>query len=671
MTETNNTPLNQEEDFEALLQESFEAKSSLQEGNIVTGKVVHISKDHVVVDIGYKSEGNLDTNQFTEPGGGIAVQVGDDVDVFLETLENDNGLIEISKEKADKMKVWDEISAACERDEIIEGTISQRVKGGLSVTIRGGVKAFLPGSQVDLRPIRNLEKLIGGTYRFKVIKFNKKRGNIVLSRRALLEQERDQMKEKTLSKLEEGIVVEGIVKNITEYGAFVDLGGIDGLLHITDMSWGRLGHPSEMLKVGEEIQVKILKYNPETERVSLGLKQTLNDPWAEAEVHFPIGLKVKGKIVSVADYGAFVELGEGVEGLIHVSEMSWTKRVKHPSKLVNVGDEVECAVLDVDTQAKRISLGLKQLEPHPWESFIEKYHPGDTIKGRIRSITDYGVFIGIEDGIDGMVHKTDLSWTQRINHPSELFHKGEEVEAVIISVNHEEQKVSLGIKQLYEDPWERIPVDYSVGRILDVKCIKITEFGAFVELEPGIEGLIHVSEMSNEHVDDPHKIVNEGSKIKAEVITIDPVERKIGLSMKTLIGREDEANAAEYMRESRSSTTSDRATLGDVLARKLGEMAAEADEAIAADEESLEQPTEDATQETSAKEAVEEKPAEEAAEEKPAEEAVEEKPAEEAVEEKPAEEAAEEKPAEEAAEEKPAEEAAEEKPAKEAEEKSE
>jgi small subunit ribosomal protein S1 len=632
MTETKNTPLNQEEDFEALLQESFEAKSSLQEGNIVTGKVIHISKDHVVVDIGYKSEGNLDANQFNDASGGAAVQVGDEVDVFLETLENDNGLIEISKEKADKMKVWDEISAACERDEIIEGTISQRVKGGLSVTIRGGVKAFLPGSQVDLRPIRNLEKLIGGSFRCKVIKFNKKRGNIVLSRRALLEQERDEMKEKTLSKLEEGIVVEGIVKNITEYGAFVDLGGIDGLLHITDMSWGRLGHPSEMLKVGEAIQVKILKYNPETERVSLGLKQTLNDPWAEAEVHFPIGLKVKGKIVSVADYGAFVELGEGVEGLIHVSEMSWTKRVKHPSKLVNVGDEVECAVLDVDTQAKRISLGLKQLEPHPWESFIEKYHPGDTIKGRIRSITDYGVFIGIEDGIDGMVHKTDLSWTQRINHPSELFHKGEEVEAVIISVNHEEQKVSLGIKQLYEDPWERIPVDYSVGRILDVKCIKITEFGAFVELEPGIEGLIHVSEMSNDHVDDPHKVVNEGSKVQAEVITIDPVERKIGLSMKTLIGREDEAGAAEYMRETRSSTTSDRATLGDVLARKLGEMAAEADETIAADEGSEKQPAEEA--------AAEEQPAEEAAvEEQPAEEA--------AAEEQPAEEVAEEQPAEE------------------------
>lgn len=581
MNDTNKITLNNDEDFESLLNETFEAKSSLREGRIVRGEVIHIGKDNVVIDVGYKSEGEISLSEFIDAKGDVSVKVGDSVDIFLETLENDDGLIEVSKEKADKMKVWDEISAACERDEIIEGTISQRVKGGLSVTIRGGVKAFLPGSQVDLRPIRNLERLIGETHRFKVIKFNKKRGNIVLSRRALLEQERDELKEKTLGRLEEGIVVEGVVKNITEYGAFVDLGGIDGLLHITDMSWGRLGHPSEMLKVSEKIQVKVLKYNPETERVSLGLKQTQSDPWAEAKASYPIGLRVKGNIVSIADYGAFVELAQGVEGLIHVSEMSWTKRVKHPSKMLNVGDEVECAVLDVDEQAKRISLGLKQLEPHPWDRFIDKYRPGDTIKGRIRSITDYGVFIGIEDGIDGMVHKTDLSWTQRINHPSELFHKGEEVEAVILSVNHEEQKVSLGIKQLYEDPWERIPIDYAVGRILDVKVIKLTEFGAFVELEPGIEGLIHVSEMSNEHVDDPRKILTEGEKAKAEVITIDPVERKIGLSMKSLIGREDAVDAAEYLRESKSS--SERATLGDVLAEKLGEMAAEADKVIAAD----------------------------------------------------------------------------------------
>ncbi|MCU0664587.1 MAG: 30S ribosomal protein S1 [Myxococcota bacterium] len=560
--------LNSMDDFEALLDSTMHSEETLQEGRIVTGLVVKVGKDIVVVDVGSKSEGELPIGEFADTAGAIQVRVGDRVDVYLETLENDRGIIEISKEKADKMKVWDEISAACERDEIIEGTISQRVKGGLSVSIRGGVKAFLPGSQVDLRPIRNLERLIGETHRFKVIKFNKKRGNIVLSRRALLEQERDQMKEKTLQKLEEGIVVEGIVKNITEYGAFVDLGGIDGLLHITDMSWGRVGHPSEVLKVGDKVEVKVLKYNAETERVSLGLKQTRNDPWAEVDSLYPIGLKVKGKVVSITDYGAFVELDHGIEGLIHVSEMSWTKRVKHPSKILNVADEVDCVVLDVDTTNKRISLGLKQLEPHPWESFIEKYRPGDTIKGKIRSITDYGIFIGIEEGIDGMVHKTDLSWTQRINHPSELFHKGEEVEAVILSINHEEQKVSLGIKQLYEDPWERIPSDYAISRILDVKVIKITDFGAFVELEPGIEGLVHVSEMSNEHVDDPHKVVAEGQTVKAEVISIDPGERKIGLSMKSLIGRDDEVDGASFLAQG-GRAASDRATLGDLLASKL------------------------------------------------------------------------------------------------------
>jgi small subunit ribosomal protein S1 len=559
------------DDFEALLSEHFETDNSLKEGRIVKGHVVKVGKDFVVVDIGHKSEGEIPISQFADTTGAIKVGVGQDVDVFLENLENESGLVELSKEKADKLKVWDEISSACERDEIIEGTISQRVKGGLSVTIRGGVKAFLPGSQVDLRPIRNLERLIGETHRFKVIKFNKKRGNIVLSRRALLEQERDQMKEHTLKNLKEGIVVEGIVKNITEYGAFVDLGGIDGLLHITDMSWGRVGHPSEMLKVGDALNVKILKYNPETERVSLGLKQTMPDPWAQAVSNYPIGLKVKGKVVSITDYGAFVELEQGIEGLIHVSEMSWTKRVKHPSKMLEVGDEVECVVLDVDIEAQRISLGLKQLEPRPWDRFADQYKPGDSVKGKIRSITDYGIFIGIEDGIDGMAHKSDLSWTQRINHPSELFQKGEEVEAVILSINYEEEKVSLGIKQLYEDPWERIPMDYPLGQVREVKVIKITDFGAFVELEPGIEGLIHVSEMSNERVEDPRKVVAEAQMVKAEIITVDTQERKIGLSMKSLIGRDEEADLSEF-RAAEARKGSDRATLGDLLGQKLDDI---------------------------------------------------------------------------------------------------
>ncbi|HUT78868.1 MAG TPA: 30S ribosomal protein S1 [Polyangia bacterium] len=573
------------DEFEMLLEQAFDDDRPLKEGRIVKGTVVKVGKDYVVVDIGHKSEGEIPIGQFANTSGQVAVSAGQTIDVFLETLENEAGLVELSKEKADKLRVWDEISAACERDEIIEGTISQRVKGGLSVTIRGGVKAFLPGSQVDLRPIRNLERLIGETHRFKVIKFNKKRGNIVLSRRALLEQERVEMKEKTLQNLEEGLVVEGIVKNITEYGAFVDLGGIDGLLHITDMSWGRIGHPSEMLKVGDKLNVKVLKYNPETERVSLGLKQTMPDPWADAHSSYPIGLKVKGKVVSVTDYGAFIELEQGIEGLIHVSEMSWTKRVKHPAKMLEPGEEVECLVLDVDTQAQRISLGMKQLEPRPWDQFIEQYHPGDSIKGKIRSITDYGVFIGIADGIDGMAHKSDLSWTQRINHPSELFRKGEEVEAVILSINHEEEKVSLGIKQLYEDPWERIPRDYPLGQVLEVKVIKITDFGAFVELEPGVEGLIHVSEMSNERVDDPRKVVSEGQKVNAEIITVDTQERKIGLSMKSLVGREAETDVREYKAQSAHKVQSSSATLGDVFARKLGNLTA-ADEDEEEDDES-------------------------------------------------------------------------------------
>jgi small subunit ribosomal protein S1 len=576
------------DEFEALLEQTFDEDRPLKEGRIVKGTVVKVGKDYVVVDIGHKSEGEIPIGQFANTSGQVQVSAGQAVDVFLETLENEAGLVELSKEKADKLRVWDEISAACERDEIIEGTISQRVKGGLSVTIRGGVKAFLPGSQVDLRPIRNLERLIGETHRFKVIKFNKKRGNIVLSRRALLEQERVEMKEKTLQNLEEGLVVEGIVKNITEYGAFVDLGGIDGLLHITDMSWGRIGHPSEMLKVGDKLNVKVLKYNPETERVSLGLKQTMPDPWAEAHSSYPIGLKVRGKVVSVTDYGAFVELEQGIEGLIHVSEMSWTKRVKHPAKMLEPGEEVECVVLDVDTQAQRISLGMKQLEPRPWDQFIEQFHPGDSVKGKIRSITDYGVFIGIADGIDGMAHKSDLSWTQRINHPSELFRKGEEVEAVILSINHEEEKVSLGIKQLYEDPWERIPRDYPLGQVIEVKVIKLTDFGAFVELEPGIEGLIHVSEMSTERVDDPRKVVSEGQKVAAEIITVDTQERKIGLSIKSLVGREEEGEVREYKAKPAQKPQSASATLGDVFAQKLGNLAPadEADEEEEADDES-------------------------------------------------------------------------------------
>src|SRR5512136_34919 len=479
------------------------------------------------------------------------------------------GDIVLYKEKADKMKVWDEISNACEADELIEGTISQRVKGGLSVTIRGGVKAFLPGSQVDLRPVRNLDAFLSKTYKFKVIKFNKKRGNIVLSRRVLLEKERAELKEQTLEKLKEGQIVEGIVKYLTEYGAFIDLGGIDGLLHITDMSWGRVTHPSELFQVGDHVRVKVLKFNADTERVSLGLKQITEDPWTHAEEKYVPGTVVKGKVVSLKDYGAFVELEQGIEGLIHVSEMSWTRRVKHPSKVVAVGDTVEAVVLDIDAKNNRISLGMKQLEPNPYETLSEKYPLGTIVKGRVRNIADFGIFVEIEEGIDGLVHVSDLSWTQRVKHPSELYQKGDEVEAVVLNIEFdgEKPKVSLGIKQLVPDPWDRIPYDYPAGKIVECKVLKVLDFGAFVEIEKGIEGLIHVSEFSDERVEDPKQFVKVGDVLKAEIISVDGAERKIGLSFRGAMRAEEVADAQGF------SAGGPTATLGDVMRDKLAGLA--------------------------------------------------------------------------------------------------
>src|SRR5262245_57594351 len=580
MPETILTKTSADDSFSAMFEATINEPNSTEtgaEGQIVSGLVVQLTHDAVVVDIGGKSEGVIAKSQFLDAHGELKVSRGDVVDVFVESRENDDGLISLSKEKADKMKVWDEISGACERDEIIEGTISQRVKGGLSVTIRGGVKAFLPGSQVDLRPVRNLDKLIGQTYEFKVIKFNKKRGNIVLSRRVLLEKERNELKAQTLQRLEEGMVVTGTIKNITEYGAFVDLGGIDGLLHITDMSWGRVNHPSEVFKIGDEVTVKVLRYNPETERVSLGLKQTQEDPWEHAKERYPVGTRINGKVVSITDYGAFIEMEQGIEGLIHVSEMSWGKP-KHPSKVVKEQQEVECVVLEVDPTAKRISLGLKQLLQDPWQEFASKYNPGDVIRGTVRSLTDYGVFVGIAEGVDGMVHKSDLSWTQRINNPADLYKKGDEVEAIILSINHTEKKVSLGIKQLYEDPWLRLPENYPVGTILEVRVKSIADFGVFVEIERGVEGLVHVSEYPENWQGDATQQVKEGDIVKAEIISMDADERRIALSFKRAFEREETAEALKFMERAREKggravgpSGSAGATLGDVLKQKLGD----------------------------------------------------------------------------------------------------
>jgi len=564
------------ETFASLFEASLASQSGLREGDIVQGTIIKVGKDAIIVDIGYKSEGVIHSSEFVDASGQVNVSVGDKVDVLVEAKENDNGLVTLSKEKADKLKVWDEISAACERDELIEGTITQRVKGGLSVTIKGGVKAFLPGSQVDLRPVRNLDKLLGQTFDFKVIKFNKKRGNIVLSRRVLLEKERDRLKTKTLENLQENQIVTGTIKNITEYGAFVDLGGIDGLLHITDMSWGRVSHPSEMFEVGDEVTVKVLKYNAESERVSLGLKQTMEDPWNSATERYKSGVKLKGKVVSLTDYGAFIELEEGVEGLIHVSEMTWTKP-KHPSKVLELGQEVETIVLDIDSTNKRISLGLKQLEPDPWTLFTQKYNPGDIIQGKVRSITDYGVFIGIEDGVDGMVHKSDLSWTSRIQNPADLYRKGDEVEAIILAINNEEKKVSLGIKQLYEDPWNFIPARYPVGTLLEVRVVNVIDAGANVELERGVEGWVPRSEIVADMNANPEDIVKPGQVISSQIIQLDEDDRRLVLSLRSA-GNQTVDESMKFVegkvtRATRPSVSTSGAKLGDVLKQKLSGLA--------------------------------------------------------------------------------------------------
>ncbi len=547
------------ESFADLFEKSLDERD-FKVGDIVTGKVVEVQEDYVLVDINYKSEGLIPISEFRVVDGQRDIQLGSEVEVYIDRIENENGMVVLSKDKADMARAWTDISRAAESQEVIEGTVIAKVKGGLSVDI--GVKAFLPGSQIDLRPVRNIDSYIGKTYKFKVIKFNKKRGNIVLSRRALLEEERESLRNQTLDAMREGSRVKGIVKNVTDYGAFIDLGGMDGLLHITDMSWGRVKHPSEILNVGDEIEVVVLKFDNEKERVSLGMKQLHEDPWETVVKNFPVGLKTRGKIVSLADYGAFVELSDGVEGLIHVSEMSWTKRVKHPSQVVKVDDEVDVQVLEVDTENRRISLGMKQLEANPWVEMKETYQPGTIIEGEVKSITDFGVFIGIDEGIDGMVHISDFSWTKRINHPSEMFQKGDKVRAVILGVDIENERVSLGIKQLEADPWANIEEKYKIGSQYDVKVTKTTDFGVFVELESDIEGLIHISELSVKRIDNPEEVVKVGDSIRAEVITIDQDSRKIGLSAKLVKLREQKADVEDYVKK---ATATSKTSLGDLF----------------------------------------------------------------------------------------------------------
>ena len=552
-------------EFSAMFEQSLQDRD-YKVGDIVKGKIVEVQTDYVLVDINYKSEGLIPINEFRFVEGKLSVQPGDEVEVFIDKIENENGMIVLSKDKADMYKAWNDITRAAENQELIEGTVIAKVKGGLSVDI--GVKAFLPGSQIDLRPVRNMDVYIGKKYKFKVIKFNKKRGNIVLSRRALLEEERESMKTQTMDAMKEGSVIRGMVKNITEYGAFLDLGGMDGLLHITDMSWGRIKHPSEVLNVGDEIEVMVLKYDQEKERVSLGLKQLQKDPWLDTAEKYSKGSQVTGKVTSLVDYGAFVEIGEGVEGLIHVSEMSWTKKVKHPSQALNVGDEVRAMVLDIDQENRRISLGLKQLETNPWLELKETYQPGTIIEGEVKSITDFGVFVGVEDGIDGLVHVSDFSWAKRVNHPSEMFTKGQKVRAVVLGVDVENERFSLGVKQLEGDPWQDVERRFLVGSTHEVKVVRLADFGAFVELSPDAEGLIHISELSSQRIGSPSEVVNVGDQVRAEVISIDQEARKVGLSVRLAKLREENGNVGEYAAKS----TSSKSTMGDVFGDKLKEL---------------------------------------------------------------------------------------------------
>jgi len=531
---------------------------SVREQSVVKGTVIEIGDEFVTVDIGYKAEGKIRRGEFINEAGDVTIAIGDSIDVYLDQMGEEDDLLELSKEKADLMKAWDEISKAVERDETVRGTITARVKGGLAVDI--GVKAFLPGSQVDLRPVKNLDRLLGETHEFKIIKFNKKRGNIVLSRRVLLEKEREERKSETLKSLRSGAIMLGTIKNITDYGAFVDLGGIDGLLHITDMSYGRIQHPNEMFEFGQQIEVKILKFDEDSQRVSLGYKQIRPDPWEDAEYKFPVGAIVRGKVVSIVDYGAFVELEDGIEGLVHISEMTWNKRVKSPSKLVEIGQMVEAKVLGIDLDAKRISLGMRQLEQNPWEALSERYPVGTVVRGKVRNITDFGVFIGIEEGIDGLVHISDMSWGQRVRHPTERFNKGDEVEARVLNVDVDNERFSLGIKQLSDDPWASVPSRYYLGQVITGKVVHKADFGVFVELEDGVEGLVHHSELLN---GGPEWQANytEGQELNAEIINVDAHDRKVSLSEKSAADRAKGGDVREILKRQGDSS----ARLGDIM----------------------------------------------------------------------------------------------------------
>ncbi|RMG39906.1 MAG: 30S ribosomal protein S1 [Candidatus Dadabacteria bacterium] len=549
-------------EFEKLLAEKLD---QFKPGRVVPATVDEVGKEYVIVDLGFKSNGLVPVSQFQDEEGKVTVKEGDRIEVFIIALENDNGQIVVSYEKAQQKRVWDQVEKLFAEGGTVKGKIVQKVKGGLQVDI--GIPAFLPGSQVDIRPHRNLDKFIGQEFEYKILKITRDKGNIVLSRRALLVSERDSLREETLKVLAEGVVMEGVVKNVTDYGAFIDLGGIDGLLHITDISWGRINHPADKLSVGETVPVVVLKYDQEKERVSLGMKQLTEDPWLKVPERYPVGTRVKGKVIGLTDYGAFVEVEEGVEGLVHVSDMSWTKKVRSPAKIVSEGEEVEAVVLGIDADQQRLSLGIKQLMPNPWEELASRHPIGSKVKGVVRSITEFGIFVGIDEGIDGLVHVSDFSWTKRIKDPkeiAELYKKGDEVEAVVLDIDAENERLSLGIKQLTEDPWDTIAQRYPVGSKVKGKVSSITDFGIFVEIEDGIEGLIHNSQLDLEKGQDPAEVYQVGSEIESEVTSVDREERRISLSVRAISRREQKSDMAEFMDDAGATVT-----FGDLLREKI------------------------------------------------------------------------------------------------------
>ncbi len=528
------------------------AETAAHEDRVIKGTVLKITPTHAVVDVGFKSEGLVPIAEVQDHEGNVTVQPGEEIDVMIEKGETEEGYTKLSHQKASRLRAWDEIDKAYNDKAPIKGVVVERIKGGLTVDIMGA-RAFLPGSQVDLRPVRNLDGMKGQEMEVRVIKLNKKRGNIVVSRKQLLEEDLNEKRSHTLEQLQESAVMTGTVKNLTDYGAFVDLGGIDGLLHITDMSWGRLTHPRDLVNVGDQIQVKVLKFDKDKQRVSLGFKQLTPDPWLDAAQRYPIGAHVKGRVISITDYGAFIELEQGIEGLVHVSEMTWSKRMKHPSKMLGVSQEVEAVVLNVNPGERRISLGLKQLESNPWETLHEKYPVGSTVEGRVRNLTDFGAFIEIEDGIDGLVHVSNLSWTKRVKHPSEVLKKGDKVKAVVLAIEPDNRRLSLGIKQLQPDVWETFFSDHRVGDVVHGKVLRVATFGAFVEIADGVEGLCHNSEAVDEH--GAGVKLEPGQEFDFKILKMNPSEKKVGLSLRAVGEEATRADVEAYKHPASSATT--------------------------------------------------------------------------------------------------------------------